>query len=529
MSDITPLESLDAPQRRDCRYVAMALAIAIFSALSLVCAMTSQGFVEADACTHYLYARFAFAEPHYLVNLWGRPLVTAIYAVPAVLGGRFAVRVETLLLALLIAWAAYRVAILQGYKYPVLALIFTLAQPLVFLHSFGELTELPFAALIILAFWAYRLRRWWLVAMLIGIAPLGRPEGFGFIALAAFALACHRQWKWLPLLVVPLIIWNHAGWVLFGGEGAWWRWLPSQWPYAKDSVYSRGPWLYFVGLLPVIASPVVFPAMLVGIVRSLRFQIKAFFDDDRTRAQALIAGLPLMILLGHSVLYALGKMASNGEPRYMLVVAPFWGLLSALGWEFVFTRLQWRGVLRWAGVAALLPALSNQFVYKVLPLTPAEDWRHAQAIADWYRSDPALQEKFPRIMAAHPGIYFYLDRSFSNTKFIVPWLKDELAKTPPGTLLIWDRIYGVYNADTARSIHDTDILAAGWVEVHPKITGLSQLSEEERATLNRHEHGASLDLTSTQPHDQALDGAMAGMWRVFVSPADADSLPPALK
>ncbi len=47
----------------------MAIAFAIFSVLSLMCAVTSDGFLEADACTHYLYARFAFEEPHYLVNL----------------------------------------------------------------------------------------------------------------------------------------------------------------------------------------------------------------------------------------------------------------------------------------------------------------------------------------------------------------------------------------------------------------------------------------------------------------------------
>ena len=50
---------------------------AIFASLSLLCAITSQGFLEADACTHYQYSRFAFAEPHYFVNVWGRPFVTA--------------------------------------------------------------------------------------------------------------------------------------------------------------------------------------------------------------------------------------------------------------------------------------------------------------------------------------------------------------------------------------------------------------------------------------------------------------------
>ena len=62
-----------------------------------------------------------------------------------------------------------------------------LAQPLLFLHSFSELTELPFAALIGLSFLAYQRRQFLLMAVLVAISPLSRPEGFGFLLLAAAA------------------------------------------------------------------------------------------------------------------------------------------------------------------------------------------------------------------------------------------------------------------------------------------------------------------------------------------------------
>src|SRR5207244_10544883 len=79
----------------------------LFAALSVWAAIASAGFLEADSCTHYLYARFAIGELHYLVNVWGRPLVTALYAIPAALFGRLGVRVTSLLVALSIALAAY--------------------------------------------------------------------------------------------------------------------------------------------------------------------------------------------------------------------------------------------------------------------------------------------------------------------------------------------------------------------------------------------------------------------------------------
>src|SRR5437867_1856308 len=117
----------------------------VFATLSLILAFKSQGFLEADACTHYLYARHVFEEPHFLVNVWGRPVCTGWYAIPARLAGRVGARASSMLMALGLAAVTYRIAKLQGYRWPVLAFMFVLAQPLVFLHSFSELTELPFA------------------------------------------------------------------------------------------------------------------------------------------------------------------------------------------------------------------------------------------------------------------------------------------------------------------------------------------------------------------------------------------------
>src|SRR5438309_3818557 len=79
---------------------AIILAIVIFAILSTLCSVFSDGFIAADACVHYMYARFCFQEPMRLVDVWGRPLVTALYAIPAVTGGRIAVRAVALLVAL---------------------------------------------------------------------------------------------------------------------------------------------------------------------------------------------------------------------------------------------------------------------------------------------------------------------------------------------------------------------------------------------------------------------------------------------
>src|SRR5687767_1923592 len=167
------------PRRAD--LAAVLAAAVVFAALSLACAISSEAFVTADACLHYLYAKYAFSRPAYLVDVWGRPVCTALYALPAALGGRLGVRVMSLLLALATAGATCRIARGQGVRRPALAFIFVLAQPLLFLHSFGEMTELPFAALLAFAFLAYQSRRWLVAALLVSLLPLARPEGFGFL------------------------------------------------------------------------------------------------------------------------------------------------------------------------------------------------------------------------------------------------------------------------------------------------------------------------------------------------------------
>jgi hypothetical protein len=95
MTELGELPVQQDAARRRC-VLPVLITIAIFASLSIYCAITSDGFLEADSCTHYLYARLALRSPihenlHHLVNVWGRPLCTGIYAVPALIGRRLGV------------------------------------------------------------------------------------------------------------------------------------------------------------------------------------------------------------------------------------------------------------------------------------------------------------------------------------------------------------------------------------------------------------------------------------------------------
>src|SRR5450759_2467897 len=67
-----PLNYAQKAKRRDwASIVALTLACVIFAGLSGFLAVKSESDLEADATTHFLIARFALQEHHYIVSVWG--------------------------------------------------------------------------------------------------------------------------------------------------------------------------------------------------------------------------------------------------------------------------------------------------------------------------------------------------------------------------------------------------------------------------------------------------------------------------
>jgi hypothetical protein len=199
-----------------------------------------------------------------------------------------------------------------------------------------------------------------------------------------------------------------------------------------------------------------------------------FFNDHKGRCDLLIALIPLMVLFGHSVLYATGRMASSGEVRYMLVVAPFWGVLSARGWTWFFRRIPSRDrreprLRRFEMKSAVLASLALIVVnrgYQVLPLSYSDDWKHAREVAQWVQRTP-LRAKYPRLMASHPAIFYFLNISQTQRGESVEWTRQNVDHPPPGTMMIWDAMYGQYNSDQNRIVPLDEVLRAGWIPIHP--------------------------------------------------------------
>ncbi|MEZ0263691.1 MAG: hypothetical protein ACAI43_03110, partial [Phycisphaerae bacterium] len=403
-------------------------------------------------------------------------------------------------------------------------------QPIFYVHAFSEMTEIPFALILGAAFLAYQRRQWLVMAILVGLLPLGRPEGFGFIGITAAALVWHRRWHWLPVLAIPFLAWNFAGYALtrdHGYAGPWYAWVKANWPYSATSAYGSGYPFDFLIRLPLLVGFVVFPATLVGAYLALsnqawRQSVRSWWQRNITRrpdprgfpldAPRTVAthndsapltpsspppllppsdkplhlpfwtaALPLLVLIGHTILWWRGWMGSNGGLRYLVICTPFWALLTARGWEWFFASkpdelLSSSGLVGWfknhphavAVVLSLTPLLITftGVSYPNIPITQSETAdRVAGKIADWWRSDPDLRRCYPRILSSLPTMSYYLDLDLSRPRHSAEPGKSGLRKRTPGTLLIWDPHLGATNSDQNLCLTPDEIRSAGWILV----------------------------------------------------------------
>ncbi len=478
-------EAIELHSQRRSWPTAVWLPVAIFAVLSLWAAATSKGFLEADACTHYLSASFGFKQPLRFVSVWDRPLFMILYTPAAAWGGVIGARFVSLILALVCAWCAWRTAQKLKIPLPELAVIFTLGMPLVFLHSFAELTELPFAAVAGLALLAFLHRKWGAMSLLLALAPLGRPEGFGYLLLGAAALVLYRQWRWLLVLPAGLVAWSLVGWLMTRPEPYGYGvldfllWLPRAWPYSAESMYEAGPLLLwkkqstgayassFLLRLPMLVGPLLFPFVLVGTWVYLRDWRRKICDEGGRDALVTML-LPWCVLAGHSFLWWRGLMASNGELRYLLINAPQWAVIGAMGFAWAWPRLglpvrKLRPALL-AGVLAAVPACANLY-FRVVPLPLYEDDLLSIQVANWYRENDELRQKYPRLTASYIAVYLYLEYSPTDWDRTVMWGKKMVKQRPGDVVVIWDEINGTKNADASMCVTREELEKNGWRQI----------------------------------------------------------------
>ncbi|MFH1417757.1 MAG: hypothetical protein ABII12_05650 [Planctomycetota bacterium] len=278
---------------------------------------SSQGIYHFDDLTHYLYAKWAWLWPAYLLDDWGRPGFTTMYWLPAGLGWG-ACRVLSAILTAASAWLAFRVARRIGVRNAWGVVPLAYAQPLFFQLSQTTLTETPLAFYLILAVFLAQRNRWSWSAAFISLCAVTRHEAIIFAPLWLF-FAWRRRvnlWRLWPIVIAPLIVNCLA--VFASTRPLVLRLLEPQ-PSAQ---YGHGSWLTFFARSMEAWGPGVTVLAVAGVCVL-----------GRRRHGAIVAGCIVTYFAAQTIVRALGLFDSGGYARFLVPLSPLVAIAALIGWQ----------------------------------------------------------------------------------------------------------------------------------------------------------------------------------------------------
>ena len=138
-----------APHDVRARWRAFGL-LAAFAIAGISLAFLYPDSYQQDGGTHYLFARDAWWNHVLLVDVWGRPLFTTLYALPA-RAGYLSAKLATVVVSVATAWQCWRWANDEGLSRAEFAIPFLALQPSVLLLASDTMTEPLFALVIVIA------------------------------------------------------------------------------------------------------------------------------------------------------------------------------------------------------------------------------------------------------------------------------------------------------------------------------------------------------------------------------------------
>lgn len=468
---------------------ALAIHLGLFLIAAVVLALRSHGAYHDDDLDHYFMARAAFRQPHFLIDTWGRPAFTILYALPAQLGW-LVTRLFTVALALLAAILTARAAARIGFRHAWLAAGLAVWQPLFYRLSSSALAE-PLAALLIAALlWAVAEERDDLAGWMAGLLPLARLELIVVVPVVAIWLIGRRNWRPLLWLVAPLLLWAIVGGVAYGDP----LWLAHAIRGAERPLRSAGPLHYFRNFITV-AGPAAFLGLFLGVAAMLVNR-----ERPRPLFAALVGGIVFAVLTALTW-EALPLGASIGFLRHLIVLAAPLGLMAAAGYEWaaresdsrrraaaavvvlvvaavvalwlshqleadfiVRAGHDWSRLIGLAPVALLVllalfgfpgggrrpglrPAWGHALVvsaalFCILTVRPIDlnvEQKTVRTAVNYLRQEGLLNRP---LMANHPWFYFLTGRERWDRAATPYVTRQTLASAPAGALIFWENHYG---------------------------------------------------------------------------------------
>lgn len=450
-----------------------AIALGLMTILGLALIFLFPGCPEQDTDYHFLGARTAWNNPRLFVDVWGRPLYTTFYALPALLGFT-AARFFAVGIGVATAWQTWRLACDLRLERAWLVIPLLLGQP-VFFELFPDLLTEPLFAIVFVVAVRLHLYGWTRSGMLAAsLLPLARPEGvFLCLLWGVWIVAKTESPGPQAPLYRKLIRTVPSTLILATGVSIWWiaamyitrdpLFILHNWPSTwHQGVYGRGTLfsysqraLEFTGIL--LVAPFV-----LGL-----------WSKMRASDWIPVTTSFVLVFLLHTLFCVYGVFGEAGYPRYMVSVAPAIAVLTLEGWNIIALRIEkWphfaSGML---GSTVLSVSLGVDFCY--LDWFPwARDPIAIREMCDWLHEHP---QPYKRLIWSNARMCIVSGLTLQESPSLPSSSRETnlslLRDAPSGTLVFWDDHFG----PTWFGLTSTDIENSGYKILRTRRYSLSGL------------------------------------------------------
>ena len=337
-------------------YLVLGLCLVVFTWLAFLSEHFAGG---GDTITHYLFSRYAWEHPQFLLDHWAKPVFTLVSS-PFAQAGLRGVVLMNVLLGVASAWLAWQVARSLGMAHAWAVPLLTCFLPVYAETMLSGLTEILFGFMMILSLWLLQRSRYHAAALVAGFSFLVRTEGILVMPIVGWYLLALRQQRAMAGLFTGFITYSLVGWAALGEP----FWLITHMPYrGAVDLYGTGPLLHFARHAPVFFGALPCLLILTGIIawgwQAIRIRPDAGALADGSRGIVMLGmGMFLVYFLAHSFMWWSGTGSSLGLHRYMAALGPLAAVLALAGFN-ALTRLAGRAMKRsfpkaWATVLLLL-------------------------------------------------------------------------------------------------------------------------------------------------------------------------------
>jgi len=297
--------------------------------------MNSNGFYFIDEACHFNYNRHFFASYYASLGFWHRLGRVWLYVLPAQFGLK-GTQIFASLIFLLTIYFAYKILKDKNVPYAEWIVPIIGFQPVLFNISYSVLAEMPAAFLIVLSYYLYLKDRYKAVMIVSSLIFMFRTEYYYVAGLFLLIYLFKKRWLALILFLIGPAVWFLVSWII---QKHWWLFFYDMAMHARLPRITEGiDWYYYFYHMPAVYG---FVQCLFFVAAIIWLIVKKKVGDYGLILLIFFIGVFIQTMFA---LKGLNLSCSIGQLRYIAVVGPMFGIVSAVGLGWFYSVLKWRSL-----------------------------------------------------------------------------------------------------------------------------------------------------------------------------------------